>query len=269
MNPPKELGKIFSDAREKKHLTINEVSARSLISFRVIKDIETGVLDRIGKPYLKSFMKKYATFLGLDVEDILKKYEKISLKVPGMEFSLEYDEYDKKDEDLVSVTDKNIQKGLAIALTCIFVILVLVLVGKVREGIRKRNNPEKIKVSTQIKKKVRVAEPKIVKEVKKKEILEKKKINKKALKFTLKARDEAWIHITEGDNLLYSGMLGKGSSETWDTDGTINVWTGKGEMLDFEINGQDLGEVASGVCKNIKVSPDGVKIGKTWVARVD
>ncbi|MFH1412362.1 MAG: RodZ domain-containing protein [Candidatus Omnitrophota bacterium] len=290
MNTPKELGKIFCDAREKKGLTLSEASEKSLIHIRVIRDIETGVLDRLGKPYLKSFMKKYAGFLGLDPVEILKKYEKVSLKVPVREFSME-DTRDEYDEDLKSAAEKKVQKALIAALSGVLIILVLVLAVKLKSGLtgsrnaerfekraseqkpvkekRKKDVPKKASVPSETKKETPKAEIEKIPEPKPKQAVVPKIETKKTLTLTLRSREEAWAHVTEGEKLLYSGILKPGLAETWKTDGTINVWTGKAEMLDFTVNGQDLGKVASGVVKNIKVSPEGVKIGRNWSARVN
>jgi len=274
MSTPKELGKLFCEAREKKGLTVGEVSAKSLIHLNVIKDIETGVYDRLGKPYLKSFIKKYAKFLEMNMEDVLKRYEKASSKVPDKGFTFTVKEKDDKNDKPFPVTDRKIQKALVIILSGIFVILVFIFIGKLRAGIGSKHNIVKIK------KQITDTRPKIIEKQKKpaNEVQVKKRekqINaepakeKKGLMLTLRARGKAWVQITEGDNLLYSGLLEENASKTWNTKGEINVWTGKAEMLDFIVNDHDLGKVASGVIRNIKVSPEGVKIGKTWAARVD
>ncbi len=50
--------------------------------------------------------------------------------------------------------------------------------------------------------------------------------------------------------------------------GTLTVWTGKGEFLEFNVNGKDLGRAADGVIRNIVVTKEGIKIGDKWVKRI-
>ena len=84
----KDIGKLFQEARKLKGLSVHEAYQRSRIHPKVIEDIEAGVFDRLNKLYLKSFLKKYASFLGLNPEDMVKKFETISKKIPETEFDL-------------------------------------------------------------------------------------------------------------------------------------------------------------------------------------
>ena len=69
--------------------------------------------------------------------------------------------------------------------------------------------------------------------------------------------------------MLFSGNLDKGDSRTWKSDGTLTVWSGRADKLDFTLNGRSIGVVAAGVVRNIEVSSEGVKIGDVWVVYID
>jgi len=77
MSTPKEIGKKFRDEREKQGLSVEAVAAQSRIHSRVIEDIENGVFDRIGGLYIKSFIKKYSSFLEMNTEEVLGLYADI------------------------------------------------------------------------------------------------------------------------------------------------------------------------------------------------
>ena len=89
------------------------------------------------------------------------------------------------------------------------------------------------------------------------------------LVLTLRANDKAWVQLTEKEKTLFSGILESGKAKTWKSDGVVTVWTGKAEKLEFIVNGRDLGKIADGVVKNIKISSEGVRIGNKWVNRFD
>ena len=91
---------------------------------------------------------------------------------------------------------------------------------------------------------------------------------KESVVLTLKARDEVWIQLKAGDKKIFDGFLKNGDSKTWEADGPITVWTGKADKLDFIVNRRNVGVVAAGVVKNIKVSSEGVQVGDTWSARI-
>ncbi len=88
MATPEEIGKIFIEARERRNLSPAEASRESRIHPDVITDIEGGTFDRLGKIYIKSFLKKYSEFLALDPEDILSKYKTIAPESAGLQFDL-------------------------------------------------------------------------------------------------------------------------------------------------------------------------------------
>ncbi|MFC1480544.1 helix-turn-helix domain-containing protein [Candidatus Omnitrophota bacterium] len=293
MVTPKEIGKIFKEARESRELSIEQAYGQCRIHPNVIRDIETGVFDRIGKAYLKSFLKKYSTFLGLDTEDIIKKYESISSEMPSLEFDLGTG--DKEDpmkvsralaegvtgrkiggltDVLAALTGKKVEAALVVILSVVFVVLVFVLIGVVSS----RMSPDRQQKSEAVSQKapVRVSET-VSQKVSAKTSAVSKIVPEKTtpgaqtsspVVLKLKARGEVWIQVSKGKSVLFSGTLKEGASKTWKTDGTLTVWTGKAEMLNFIVNTRKIGVVTRGVVKNIRVSSKGIRINDVWVSRL-
>jgi len=264
----KEIGKIFTKKREDRKLSIEDVCRMSRIQQSVIKDIENGVFDRLSKPYLKGFLKKYSTFLGLDAEDVLKKYEEVSLKVPSREFNLGEDRKKQKDVFFDNRVKRNLKVLFIAGSSVIFVILFFMLLGAIRKSLTRLPSRENA-ASISVKKKpaVRKKSKKV-----KKPVAAASTTHKKAsapVVLTLKARDDVWVKITDGEKMLFAGIIGKGGARTWKADGPLKVWTGKGESLDFTVNTRKIGVVAAGVVKNISVSSRGVKVGDVWTSRFD
>lgn len=261
MATPKELGKIFSEAREKLGLSIEEVCKKSRIHPNIVKDIESGVFDRIGKTYLKSFLKKYSSFLKVDTDNIMREYESISSKVPLREFDLNQEQRGQKDEILLAFGGERLQMIFVGVLSVVLLVLVIVLIGVVKSkwsSVRK----EREVVFVQEKKPIAALPLK-------KTPLPETAPKTDSFTLTLKARGRAWVQINQGETRLFSGILESGDSRTWKSEGTLTVWSGKADMLDFILNGRNIGEVAAGVVKNINVSSQGIKIGDSWVSRID
>ena len=107
----KELGNTFKEARESRSLSVEEAYRQSRIHPRVIMDIESGTFDQMGKIYLKSFLKKYSIFLGLDPDEMVREYEVVSSEIPDREFNLDEIEEEKKEEEpvLPVLKDQKIQ----------------------------------------------------------------------------------------------------------------------------------------------------------------
>src|SRR3954466_14004322 len=71
----KTTGQILKDNREKKGITLSEVSLATKISVKVLTAIEEGQTDRLPtKTFLRGFVRAYARYLNLNEEMILNSF---------------------------------------------------------------------------------------------------------------------------------------------------------------------------------------------------
>jgi cytoskeleton protein RodZ len=69
------LGHVISEARERKGLTRDQVANETHVPMYYIKMIETDSYDQIAdRLYLVPFIRRYASFLGLDAEEIASRF---------------------------------------------------------------------------------------------------------------------------------------------------------------------------------------------------
>lgn len=69
------LGEIFRSRRQELALSLRDVEAAISIRCSCLEAIETGCLGKLISPiYAQGFIKKYAMFLGLDGDRILKEH---------------------------------------------------------------------------------------------------------------------------------------------------------------------------------------------------
>lgn len=276
MGIQEDIGRTFVEARRNRGLSVEDISRTTRIHSRVIKDIEGGVLDRLGKPYIKGFLKKYSKALDLDEAEIIRKYEKAAASMPAKEFVFE--EEAPKDKSrlagfLPGMSMRDIQTTTAVLLAVIIVILASMLFGRIRAGVIRAREEKKVEllksvpVRPVVKRPEKMAPPP-VKEVKKIVPILKKKPAAK-VELTLRANDEVWMDVGNADGRLFVGTLKSGESVTFTSDDAVTVFSGKAGELDFTLNGHNLGTVATGVVKDIKVFPSGVKVGGAWVKRVE
>jgi cytoskeletal protein RodZ len=282
----KEIGNKFKEKRKALGVSVEDASTQSRIHSNVIADIENGVFDRLDKLYIKSFLKKYAAFLGIDEKSVIEQYNKISCALPEKEFTFVIEKEEKRTPvtlpTLPPISKEQLQKILIAASSVVLVMLMFVLIGTMKSKIslarqrRAETLPKKVAVQPKPRKEVAPA-PKI-EEAKKTSALQEKPASnfaggmkapakEGAITFTLRSRGDAWVRVSHDGDVLYDGTLHDGDSKTWKAEGTIRVWTGKAERLDFIVNDHKVSKVAIGVVKDIKVSSDGVKIGDDWAAR--
>ena len=85
----KNTGQILKEAREKKAISIAEVSLATKINTKIINAIEQGNLSKLPpKTFLRGFVLSYATFLGLDTDHVMKMFqEEMGTTRPSPELS--------------------------------------------------------------------------------------------------------------------------------------------------------------------------------------
>ncbi|MFA6636976.1 MAG: RodZ domain-containing protein [Candidatus Omnitrophota bacterium] len=275
------LGKLFREKREKMDLSREDVSGKTYINIGVITDIEEGIFDKLSPVYMKSFIKKYSEFLGLDGNDMLKKYEGISGKVLVKEFVVESGPPAKEKKSEIPESPvprgKKLRTVTAVILLGVLVILMVTLINVTKKVLM--SPPRKVPVVAPTRPaafrreaepvKIIKAEPeKVVKQVVTSKTETKSPVKNGSVTLTLKARDRVWVQVTSlsGDK-IFDGFLNSGDSRTWKSENTLRVWTGKGSMLDFTVNGRDLGVIVPGVAKNIQISSEGVLIDNDWAVQ--
>ena len=69
------LGRVITEARERKGMTRDQVINEAHLPAHYIKMIETDNYDLISdRLYLVPFLRRYATFLGLDAEEVASRF---------------------------------------------------------------------------------------------------------------------------------------------------------------------------------------------------
>jgi cytoskeleton protein RodZ len=69
------LGKMITEARERKGMTRDQVITEAHLPAHYVKMIETDNYDLISdRLYLVPFLRRYATFLGLDAEEVASRF---------------------------------------------------------------------------------------------------------------------------------------------------------------------------------------------------
>lgn len=271
----KEIGDLFFQQRRKLNFTVEEVNRRTHIHVKVIRDIESGAFESIGAVYLKSFLKKYSDFLGLDTTDIMRRYDALSYTIPKREFSVKEIKKERKKAAVPpEVKQKKIQVALVVFLSGVLVALffvLLVVIKAVFTSPGEDRSPEKV-ARVEVREKPasapvgeEPAEPKTLAS-RIRSVVTPAPVDE-SVSLTLKARDEVWVQVRSGDRRLFDGILANGETRSWDSEEVITVWTGKANMLDFTVNKHEVGVVARGVVRNIQVSAEGIRIGDNWVKR--
>lgn len=83
----KNIGEILANARQDRHWLIRDVAASLHIRPRYLEALEAGDLSELPPlPYVKGYITRYADYLGLDREEILRRFEEIALQDNSSKF---------------------------------------------------------------------------------------------------------------------------------------------------------------------------------------
>lgn len=74
----KELGQFLKERREEKGITLKDIEQKTKIRQRYLSAIEDGDFDIIpGNVYLRGFLRKYSSCVGMDPEETIRRYEQL------------------------------------------------------------------------------------------------------------------------------------------------------------------------------------------------
>jgi cytoskeleton protein RodZ len=72
------IGALLRQAREERHLSLEDVARRMHIRLRYLQALEEGrISDLPGLPYAKGYLQAYAQYLGLDRVEIMRRFERM------------------------------------------------------------------------------------------------------------------------------------------------------------------------------------------------
>jgi cytoskeleton protein RodZ len=78
----REVGELLRRARESMRLPIDNAARMLHIRVRYLDAMEQGRLEELpGLPYARGYLQTYATFLGLDKDEILRRFEDIEKSI--------------------------------------------------------------------------------------------------------------------------------------------------------------------------------------------
>lgn len=252
------IGQKLKTAREKKDVTIDQAQRQTHIHATVLTALECGKSDEVLTPtYVKSFLKKYSAYLGLDPNQIVKEYLSLhpGIESPTINLSSTGDGLMKSRG--LAVYMKFLGKA-AIVLTAIFLAVVLVkgIVGRVGTG----RKPAPRKILSPVKQK---ALP--VKQVQKKETEKANPLQivipqNEPITLTMKIKEQVYVGVKKDGIVLFKRSLPKGTVETFTADQRLNISIAKARAAELILNGKPLGPVGKGSIKDLEITRKGIRV---------
>jgi len=264
------LGEKLRQAREKRGLTVEQIQKQTLMHSTVITALEDGKCDDILTPtYVKSFLKKYASFLGLDAKEILNEYSVLSSNnqaAPKITIDTSKPAAQKQSEKKDPGSGNFLRYFLTaiIAVIVILIIAVIIIAGaKALYSLSKKmHQPQKIVVKT----KKSVTKPDKARS--KKKLAEKASLKQgKALipqsmplNVTIKVKAPVWVEMTKDGEKIFQRVLPRGLEESITGREKIDLYVANGDVIEIFLNGKSLGSPGHGIIKDVEITRYGMKI---------
>lgn len=229
-------------------LTLEEVVEKTKLYPSIIRDIESGNLGNISQAYLKGYMRIYASFLGVAIEDALEKIRPDN--APKMKPIV------KEEEDISEKKPKSPRKPIPpYVKKIVFYVIAAIFVLWVLTGFIRFISKSISKLPKQTAKKPPQVAAKIP-------VVSRKSQN--AVSASLRAKRDCFIRAKVDGKVLFEGVLKKGASENWKGNREIEFKISDGSSVYLEVNGKSLPSLTSAhkSIKSLKVNSSGISIVK-------
>lgn len=269
------IGKKLKTAREKKKLKLNQAYEHTRIHPDVLNALENDEYDKISNPtYIRSFLKKYASYLGLDANAILEEYKK--LKAQKAEYQdLKVLPGESQKLEAVKALPKTVTAVFkwAIILVLAAVILKGVVKGvvkgafKIAQNIKvqsapKQAKPKQPKAGTKLPFALKTSKPKQAEKAPQPQeaVVKAANIPKgEKLILSIKAADDVWFRLKADGKIIFESILKKGKTESWEAEKDFTIQTQRAEALQLTLNRNYIGAAGKGVVKNLTITREGIR----------
>lgn len=252
------IGERLREAREKKSLTIDQVQKKTHIHSTVLMALEEGKCDAILPPaYVKSFLKNYCNYLGLDSKEILNKY---SILHPELQTqNIKINRIETKDSSM------DISKFIRIIKATVLFIVILFLITflgqKIIGSIKKHKSAARISPLVVRLKQTSHPKPLAQKTTDVKTAAPPRQtIQQTPFNLVLKVKQNVYVKVRKDGELLFGRVLNKGAAESFKVNERLELYVAKAEAIELIIDGKSLGSPGKGVIKNLEITKKGVRI---------
>lgn len=233
------LGEELRKARQERRVSLMDISSSTRISMKFLEAIESGRFSVLPQTYIRAFIREYAESVGLDAEEVIKKYDQNlhqnSGQTPVLPVSKERTERQQDSPSrppVLSVLQKN---ALFAAIAVIGIGLTVYLLNTGQSAANQQpaevsfdNVVKETEASTQ---KTVAAAPSIPTIIPKQD----------SLRLEMTTRDSVWMSILIDGKRTEEFLFPPRFRKSWTAKERFSITMGNAGGASFVLNGKELG----------------------------
>ncbi len=253
-------GARLKKIRQERGLTLEDIQKKTKIHVNVLRAVEGDSLSNLSPVYLKSFIKIYCNYLGLDYKDYVG--ETNPTHKPILNATVGRDIGQRRQSKLAFIKDASVKLSaikpslnfkkviIPIVLAVIFIFLTVNLIKFISSKFKHQAGKAKIVFASPAVKTTTPTQIKMQKGL------------TQGFTLGLFARDKSWISVKVDGKIVFHGILARGRSESWSAKEKIELSLGDAGAVELQVNDQrfsNLGRRGQPL-KNIIINKEGLKI---------
>lgn len=240
-----QFGKELQAARQGKNVSLMDISVETRISVKFLEAIEQGRFDLLPQTYIRAFLREYASFIGVENDEIMKRYALASGETAPAPPSHPQPQQHVPSSSLVLTP---LQRQAIIAgIAVIAFVLILFLAH-----FSKKNEPsahgteisfDKVVRETEAASAPQQSQPSAVPTVEPPPAVMEKPAPSDSLRLEMVTSDSVWINIAVDNRPIEDHLYGPHKHRSWSAKNQFIITMGNAGGAAFVLNGKTIGAI--------------------------
>lgn len=258
----------LKEARESKKITLNQIANKTKIDIKFLQAIEEAKFSVLPELYIRAFIKEYAHIVGLNPDEIIKKFDSAShgkteekathedkKEIQEKQSVNEFDNSDQESAgDLIKSLLRKLKLNYNYGIAAVFILLVLTYFFFIKESTQENITDESLNNSLE--------EVQPAFEIDSSKAVTNYKPVNDSLQLTVNTLNRVWVKVLSDKNLRYEGMVNANENLRYNAAKEFRIVVGNAGSVKLAFNNKPIDEETvgqKGEIRNLIINTDTVK----------